>query len=279
MGSQGRLSGERFMAHTAEVAAALNRRLQESTVLVARWTSDPHWRPPCATCIRPKGYIRVMLPGEKDESLVGCPRRDDPAVCRLAAVDAQEALRLRRVRLMGSGLLPRYHTATVDRLNPAVRKEVVAYLRDLDEHITRGHGLLLLGGLGTGKTMALGLIAMRADEIGVRFGFAHAGDVYSAMRRRDPAAHEYLDGLRRAKLLLFDEFASPFTSDLTIGDLEALFEHRHAAMRATCIATQLSVERLKALPEWARIYDRLREDCWPPGKAIVIPGGSRRGQT
>ena len=182
------------------------------------------------------------------------------------------------MRLIAAGLLPRYHAATLEAVNAAVREQIAAYLERLDEHIARGNGLLLAGDTGTGKTMAMALIAMQADRRGHGFGFVYAADVYSAMRRRDPDALEYLVALRRTPLLLFDEFASPYTSDMTIGDLEALIEHRHAMMRATCIATNLSLKRLQKMPEWARIYDRLREDCWPPGKAIVIPGGTQRGQ-
>lgn len=211
--------------------------------------------------------------------MVACPRREEPDLCRLAAADRREAFRLRRVRLMGAGLLPRYHAATIAGVNAAIRDDVVSYLRNLDEQIGRGKGLMLIGDRGTGKTMVLGLIGMRADEIGQPFAFVYAADVYAAMRRRDGAALEYLEGLRRTKLLLFDEFASSPANDFTIGDLESLLEHRHGSMRATCIATNLGAEKLRQMPEWARIYDRLRDDCWPPGEAIVIPGGSQRGPT
>jgi len=267
------------MAHTADVAAGLHRRLKKSTELVAQWTSDPQWRPPCETCLKPRGYIPVRLPGEDKGSLVECPRRRDATTCGLALRDEGDARWERQMRLIAAGLLPRYHEATLEGVNSAVRDQITSYLEDLDEHTARGKGLLLVGDKGTGKTMALALVAMQADRLGHGFCFVYAADVYSAMRRRDPEAREYLTGLRRTPLLLFDEFASPFTSDMTIGDLEALLEHRHGSRRPTCIATNLSLKRLQKMEEWARIYDRLREDCWPPGKAIVIPGGSQRGQS
>ena len=208
--------------------------------------------------------------------MVTCPRRQDPAQCRVARWDAVKAEKHRVQMLNEHGLLPIYHGATIEAVHEAVRPDVEAYLRDFEHHRLEGRGLIITGGTGVGKSSILALVAMRALDLVGDFRFALAADVYRAVHRRDDTERAAALELRDTSVFLFDEFGAPSSSDFIYGELEALLEHRRGRRLPTCITSNQPLKHLAKQPQWARIADRLRETSYPPGRELIIPGGSRR---
>jgi len=266
------------MEHIGARADELRRRLQKASEQVARLSSDPGWQPPCGTCLKPDGRFAIRLPGEERDAMVTCPFRQRREVCRLARWDEATAAQHRRQALEQCGLLPVYHDATLQGVHEAIRSDIGMYLVNLEEHRLAGRGLIITGGTGVGKTCVLALVGVRMLELAGGFRFAYAADIYRALHRRDDGERAMADELRQTSMLLFDEFAAPASSDFIYGDLEALLEYRRGKRLPTCVTCNVPMKQLAKQPQWARIADRLRETSYPPGRELMIPGGSRRGK-
>jgi DNA replication protein DnaC len=219
------------------------------------------------------------VPDEERDAMVTCPFRQRREVCRLARWDEATAAQHRRQTLEQCGLLPVYHDATLDGVHEAIRSDIRMYLLNLEEHRLAGRGLIITGGTGVGKSCVLALVGMRMLELAGGFRFAYAADIYRALHRRDDAERAMAEELRQTSMLLFDEFAAPASSDFIYGDLEALLEYRRGKRLPTCVTCNVPMKQLAKQPQWARIADRLRETSYPPGRELMIPGGSRRAKS
>lgn len=129
--------------------------------------------------------------------------------------------------------------------------------------------LLLTGGVGTGKTVAAVWTA-RAALIQAAGETNPSGGQYRAVVKWvdaaelnclssfDEADRLFFEDCRRARLLILDEFASGNLHREALSRLERLVNHRYGASMRTVLTTNADAEGLRA-PEFARIYDRLRE--------------------
>jgi DNA replication protein DnaC len=180
------------------------------------------------------------------------------------------------------GIGERYWGATRERLRePGV---IGAYLDDLGDQVNQGRGLVLLGGIGVGKTSALALIAKQARGI-VRDGvwyvtvtrlISHLLRGSGMKTRRNTYGVEtgqpYEVDPKLFPLLLLDEFGAAYESDYAMAAFEDYIGVRYDKRLATCVAANLTPEQILANPHYARMVDRWRETC----RVVVIGGESMR---
>lgn len=162
------------------------------------------------------------------------------------------------------------------------RGAVGTVVRWLDERAASGQNLILLGGVGTGKT-GLGIAAIREASLrGHTVQFGTAADILDAMRpRRDDAnkpdelAAEFaLRRLQTVDILLLDDLGAEKQTDWAAERLYLVINGRYERELPTIVTSNLTVDQLTAMhPEMgARIVSRLLEHY----ELIPLLGADRR---
>jgi DNA replication protein DnaC len=134
-----------------------------------------------------------------------------------------------------------------------------AYHEHATENIAKGHGYLLSGSVGTGKTFALALTALAAHGTGFDVRYIRTSTLFTLLHNASEEVRLY----ERCHLLLLDEFGAQHSTEWTVAQFNDFVETRHGAELATCIATNLSIRALTAadMADYARCVDRWRESC------------------
>ena len=204
------------------------------------------------------------LPAEPDD-----PHRED---------------RLRRAYLAAVGFGRRYQSPDWVQVAPAVGDKLRPYCDALAQHVTAGEGATLIGGVGTGKTHALALIALEAQGLSlplredgiprlVDARYVFSPDLYDALfETRNPDAQERMRGWRDCDLLLLDDADRIYGVDFAVSRFEAFVEHRHGDLRASCIS--INAGDVFKDPKFARTVDRWRETTTA---RVEFGNKSRRG--
>jgi len=163
----------------------------------------------------------------------------------------------RLLRPLGFGT--RYQSAKLEKINiPKVRETVASYISGITDRIAEGKGLYIQGGVGTGKTSILALVAYAAASASHTVVYWYAGELFDRLHRQDDEA---MGRAHRCDLLLVDDFGVQYASDWTVTRFDALVEFRYAHEKAMCVTTNVSREELRANDVWRRVYDRWREMC------------------
>lgn len=191
---------------------------------------------------------------------------------RIAAEAAarKEQERLDRIRrLKANGLQDRALLAyTFDRndgQNPAM-KYARRYVEHWPEMRERGQGLLLWGGVGTGKTFAAACIAHTLTEQSVPVlmtNFSKILNSLSGMFSED--RNKYLASFHHFSLLIIDDLGIERNTEYALEQVYNVVDSRYLSRLPFIITTNLMLDELqvpKDLPN-ARIYDRVLERCTP----------------
>lgn len=129
--------------------------------------------------------------------------------------------------------------------------------------------LFLMGGYGTGKTVAAAYAVREAllSEAGASqpsggklrqpARWVEAGEL-ACLSSFSEADREFLEDCMRVRLLVLEEFASENLHREALPRLERLINHRYGNNLRTVFTSNISAAQLDA-PEWARIKDRLNE--------------------
>ncbi len=195
----------------------------------------------------------------------------------------------RALRQAGVGV--RHEIASWDELTPQLLEPVAEYCESIKRHICDGHGLVLVGGYGTGKTCAMALVVDAALQVVLAIGDHNGGQIVPKPARVEwiagsvllrilhrPGARDHperIDEFERAHLLVVDDWHKLYLTDWNVMQLEALMDIRYAQRRATCMT--LNTNRLLQREDLAGTRDRLRETS-----TVVVLGEdvkSRRGRT
>ncbi len=172
--------------------------------------------------------------------------------------EARELQRRRDIcRYLGIG--ERYAEATIEQIaNPQVRGTVRGYCENIDLYVRRGgRGLLLSGGVGTGKTCALALVAIAAREARMMVEYRHAVDLFRDLAENAAGLH----CCEMADLLIIDDLGTEYAHEWPQSQFDRLIEHRHAARRPTCVSTNVAPRDMATVAQYARVFDRLRSTC------------------
>lgn len=159
---------------------------------------------------------------------------------------------------------------TNSRLSEVCRK----YVERWPEMREKGIGLLLYGGVGSGKTFLAGCVCNALLEKRVRVcatSFPRVLNTLQAVFDRQ----EMLDHLAQYSCLLLDDFGVERGTEYAMELLFAVVDARYRAKRPTIITTNLSLHDLENPQNLAygRIFDRLLELC--PVR-LCVSGPSRR---
>jgi len=187
----------------------------------------------------------------------GCPRL------------AERRRGYRDLRLPHWGFAGDFPQADPQRIPADIREGVQAYCRTIRTRLQRGEGLVLVGGVGAGKSSCLAVIAqavaylehtdyLRRDN-DQPVGRSQLTVVYTPSYRLFDLLHnepKAADGARNCDLFLLDDLGTEFRSELAMmrffGLMDTLWTHR----RSTVIATNLSRGELRDTPDLERLFSR-----------------------
>lgn len=215
---------------------------------------------------------------EKEVPLFGVQRV--ACRCRLNAIaDAKkerEEFSARRAALehrQAAGIPARYQYARLDDLPSSYAADACArFVATLDARLKDGRGLVLLGPPGVGKTFTACAVLHAVLAQGRSAFFATANDLVRKRSWDEETA--FGDSLRRADVLVLDDFATTRTTDYAREKVFEAINCRYNAKKPTLITSNLTVDALKhpGDPEAERLYSRVLEACAP----VQMVGENRR---
>lgn len=137
-----------------------------------------------------------------------------------------------------------------------------------------GHGLLLLGPTGTGKSCAAALCAREAAKVGRTLCWAYVPDLCDALTSTPRERSAEIRRQESVDLLVWDDFGVRDLADWEIGYLDQIVEARYRARKPMIVTTNWDPARLREDPRIQRMVDRWRERT--TSHVVVLGGASMR---
>ena len=126
-------------------------------------------------------------------------------------------------------------------------------------------GLLLWGGVGTGKSFLAGCIANALMEQEVPVRMTNFARILNELNSSFSGRNDVVDNLCRYPLLIIDDFGMERGTEYGLEQVYNVIDSRYRSRKPLIVTTNLTLEELQH-PEdtaHARIYDRLLEMCSP----------------
>lgn len=208
-----------------------------------------------------------------------------PCLCRcrtdeLAAEEQQRKAEKQRERIMlnrrASFLesdMQHWNFAADDGADARIMRAAKSYVANFTQFREQGKGLLLYGGVGTGKTFAAACIANALIDTGrtcLMTNFARVLNTLWSIEEKQA----YIDSFNQFDLLVLDDLGAERRSEYAQEQVFNVIDGRYRSGLPLIITTNLGIDKIKK-PDTvgnARIYDRVLEMCHP----IELSGQSRR---
>ena len=232
----------------------------------------------CGKCHSRK-QSRIMLFGQEKIVPLVCK-------CRAAELEAEErqreqAERERLIRAYRSAGFPesdmeRWTFANDDGGNPRIMQAMQNYVKNFAELKQRGKGLLLYGGVGTGKTYAAACVANALIDSGRPCLMTNFARILNTLWGMEKDKQGYIDSMNRFDLLVLDDLGTERRSEYAQEQVFNIIDSRYRSGLPLIITTNLDIEDIKKPDNVgnSRIYDRVLEMCHP----VEVAGKSRRRQ-
>ena len=229
----------------------------------------------CGKCRTPKQTrVTVMDMVISPKVLCKCEveRRD-----REAEAERQKELaeRIKKYRKMGfpQSQMEYWTFDNDDGGNEKLTNMAKRYVNHFDALRKEGKGLLLYGGVGTGKTYIACMIANALIDKGYPVLVTNFARILSTLQGTFDK-QEYLDSLNQFKLLIIDDLGIERDTGYAKEQVFNIIDSRYRAGLPMIITTNLTMQKLATECELAdkRVYDRILERCYP----VEVTGESRR---
>jgi DNA replication protein DnaC len=206
-------------------------------------------------------------------------RRARPCSCRPARMARKRAAAVagRLPKRFREVSFDREPVVSIERRNPALIREVRAYVKAVGERLDEGRGLWFVGDVGTGKTtlaMLVSKAAMEADRTVAIYSLPRLLGLLRDSYDDDSAYSltELLERLCSVDLLHIDDVGAEQSSSWVLEQLYTIVNTRYEDGRAMLVTTNLDPESLAA-QIGARTVSRLHEMC---GQPLGMFGGDER---
>jgi DNA replication protein DnaC len=219
----------------------------------------------CDTCHKPKAIMTEGLPCQVP---VMCDCEAKAYMERQQQQDERRRLQGIRARIE-SGIPPgkyrQYTFANDDRANPTASDAVKKYVDEWAENLRKGKGLLLCGGVGSGKTF---LAVAAANEI-VKQSSVYVSELSTLARDAGDFNKDIGRIIENVGLLVIDDIGVERSSEYVMENAYAIINGRYKTGLPVICTTNLSPRELviSGTSVKARIYDRILEMC---GTTIVV---------
>lgn len=161
-----------------------------------------------------------------------------------------------------------------DGQNRKITQVARNYVDHFQEMKDKGKGLLLYGGVGTGKTFISACIANELLQDGYPCMVTNFGRIVNTLQGRFDGRQEYLDRLNRFDLLVIDDLFAERDTEFMGEVVQSVIDTRYRSRKPLIITTNLTSDELKAPADIRkrRIFSRLFEMCIP----VEVKGKDRR---
>lgn len=231
----------------------------------------------CPNCHTPRQTV-VTNPITGKTSKVGCVCK-----CRKEEMDAEaEAFKRReRERRIAANRYGAFDESSFsgctfdadDGLNPDALNKARKYADNFGRFLERGHGLLLFGNVGTGKTFYAACIANHLLKEGRTVKMTKFPTLIAKMQS-EGFKTDFIKALAGYDLLIIDDLGVERDSAYMQEQVYTIIDARYSAGKPIIVTTNLSADELRNPRDMnaQRIYGRIMERCLP----IEFKGGDKR---
>ena len=148
------------------------------------------------------------------------------------------------------------------------------YAKRFDEFKKAGKGLILFGGVGTGKTFLASCIANELIDNGVPCLVTNFSRIINTLQGMYEGKQKYLDSLNEFDLLVIDDLGIERNTEYVNELVYNIIDARYRSGKPMIITTNLKYSDLHHAEDTskARIYSRIIEMCLP----VLVSGEDRR---
>lgn len=224
----------------------------------------------CGRCNTPK-QSRQRFMGH--EFVVGCLCK-----CAQEAYDQEAAARRKReeadkiMRLRSSGISSQEFRNARFSLDDGQSPGPMGYLRRYVDGWERAYkenwGLLLWGGVGTGKSFGAACIANALIEQSIPACMVNLSSVLNSLTNfQGVDRNQFIGELMEYPLLILDDFGMERKTEFANEQIFNVIDERCRSRKPLIVTTNLPLDSLRNPDslEMSRIYDRLLEMCTPVG--------------
>ena len=231
----------------------------------------------CGKCRTPK-QCRVTLFGRETTPYCTCQcEQERLAVEKKAFEQSQREADILRLKA-DCGLPQRFLSESFQTAEPSPENDrsfliCRKYAVRFDEMYRKNQGLLLWGGVGTGKTYSAACIANELLSKCVSVIFTSFVQLLGKSKGFDIDSST-VDRLCGAGLLIIDDFGAERNTDFALEKVYSIIDSRYAAGKPMVITTNLDLTEMQTCTDIRsrRIYERIFEICYP----VKFKGQSRR---
>ena len=148
------------------------------------------------------------------------------------------------------------------------------YARRFEDFRNAGKGLILFGGVGTGKTFLASCIANELIDNGVPCLVTNFARIINTLQGMYEGKQKYLDSLNEFGLLVIDDLGVERNTEYVSEMVYNVIDARYRSGKPLIITTNLKYSDLHHAEDTskARIYSRIIEMCLP----VLVSGEDRR---
>lgn len=160
--------------------------------------------------------------------------------------------------------------------SPKIMRIAKKYAENFAEMKRMKKGLLLFGGVGTGKTFAAACVANALISKGIPCMVTNFSRLINTMFGMNDGRQEYIDGLNQYDLLVIDDLAAERDTEFVQETVMNIIDSRYRSGLPIIVTTNLTAQQLKN-PEdirKQRMFSRLMEMCI----IVEADGDDRRKQ-
>jgi predicted ATPase len=138
----------------------------------------------------------------------------------------------------------------------------------------RGHGLLMVGPVGTGKSSAAALCCVEGAVRERTMRYSYVPDLCDALMQTPRERAVVIRAQETVDLLTWDDFGVRDLADWEIGYLDQIVEARYRSRKPMIVTSNLTIGDLREDERLARMVDRWRERVC--SQMVVLAGESMR---
>lgn len=137
-----------------------------------------------------------------------------------------------------------------------------------------GHGLMILGPVGTGKSSAAALVCQEAARLEKSIRWSYVPDLADLIAQTAATRSKEIALQEAADLLVWDDFGVRDLADWEIGYLDQIVETRYRRRKPMVVTSNWTADDFRDDPRLARMVDRWRERT--ASNLAVLAGESMR---
>lgn len=158
-----------------------------------------------------------------------------------------------------------FNNFQVTKANQKNLKYCKRYATGFDEMMKKHQGLLLWGGVGTGKSYAAACIANYLLEHKISVVMTSFVKILELIQKDRDEESNFISRLSNAKLVIFDDLGAERNTSYALEKVYNIIDSRYLSGLPMILTTNLTLQEMQEETDiqYARIYDRIFEVCYP----------------